>query len=288
MGCERTPADRALEPSHGPGAPGRRVSVTHLSHNRHTCAVRAQRRARRCQVMQTTWKATRGRHAACDTCAMDARNLAGSDAPDSPAWREIAGLIDRRIELAGGVDRLDLNQREATQARDAASLAVIDLERRALGGEQVSSAQRKSAESELARARAHAAEPWAERRAGAQRAVADIDRSIGRFVIEHFDDLADGLRAQGKEAAQATDDAANALLAAYAKREEIANRMNALGSMVRPTRPGDVTYSRAETLARAASALLDGGGEHAPDMRDPRQPRGVQPATDEADEAVVA
>lgn len=197
-------------------------------------------------------------------------------------------MVDRRIELTAAVDRLDVEQRSSTVAAQAAANALADLERRALGGEDVSATKRRTSEQELSRARARAAEPWAERAAGANAAVADVDQAIARLVTQRFDDLADGLRAQGDEAAQAVDDAAGALIAAYERREAIASRMNALSSMIRPTRPGDVSASRADALAREAGRLLDGGGERPPDMRDPRQPRHSAAAEgDDADAVAV-
>jgi hypothetical protein len=219
---------------------------------------------------------------------MDVRNLAPLGEPTTEAWREIGELIDRRIALVARVDALDHAQRSANEAANEAADAVAQLERESLGGESVSATAVKTAEQALSRARFRALEPWAERRAGASAAVADLDRDIGRLVVERFDDLVSGLVAEGEQASRDRDAAASAVIEAFRRREEIANRMNALSSMIRPTCPGDVAFSRAEALARAADALLNGGGERPPSLvHDPRQPRyAAEPTRD--DEAVIA
>jgi hypothetical protein len=57
-------------------------------------------------------------------------------------------------------------------------------------------------------------------------------------------------------------------------------RMTALASGIRPVRPGDWVRSRSEHAASEAAKVLDGGGELAPDVRDPTKPRHQQPADD--------
>lgn len=187
---------------------------------------------------------------------------------DSPAWSEVGALLSRRAELTRIVDRIDVEQREATEARERAAAAVVDLERRAHGGgEDVTDAQRQRAEAALGKARAEAAAPWAERRLGGQRAVADLDREIQRLIGERFDDLVAGLVAQGEEAARDLDAAASAVIAAHHRREAVASRLGALVSVVRRVEPGDVSYSRAEPLVRSAEALLGEGGERPVELR---------------------
>ena len=63
-------------------------------------------------------------------------------------------------------------------------------------------------------------------------------------------------------------------MAAYHERERIAREISGLASLAGRVRPGDVSRTRAEQLARAASDLLQAGGEEPPTLdRDPRQPR---------------
>jgi hypothetical protein len=210
---------------------------------------------------------------------MDTRALEASSAPDVPAWHELTRLIDRRGELANGLGELDTQQRHAVEAATRAGAHVAELERRRLGGDDVTDAQRAKAAKELERARAEADAPWSERRQGARLAVGDTDEAITGFVVENFDELIDGLTAQGEQAARAVDAAAAQLLSAYQEREAIASRMSALSSVIAPPRPGDVAYTRAERVAAEASRLLDEGGERPPTCRDPRVPRhGQAPA----------
>jgi hypothetical protein len=111
----------------------------------------------------------------------------------------------RRAELSAARDRLDADQREATHAVEVAAGKLADLERLSYTPSPPTAAQHKRAEDELSKARARAAEPWAERRRGASAAVADLDAQVQALVRERFDDLAEGLHAQGAQAAQAVE-----------------------------------------------------------------------------------
>ena len=213
---------------------------------------------------------------------MDVRTLATTDPPATPAWDELAELLDRRAALAGRVDELERLQRAANVDATTAATAVANAERAALAGEDAP-ADTKRLDGVLAKARSRANEPWSERRAGAQRAVADHDAAIQRFVTSHYGDLQAGLREQGEAAASAVDGAAGRLVEAHAQWEDVASRMIALASSIRPTRPGDWVRARAEHAASEAAKVLDNGGESLPDVRDPRAPRHHQPADDGAD-----
>jgi hypothetical protein len=216
---------------------------------------------------------------------MDVRTIAATDMPGTPEWKAIADLLSRRDELTGAVERIDEAQRAATRSVQEAAQALADLERRAASGEDVSAAQRKRAEDELSKARARAAEPWAERRKGANAAVADLDARVHGFVIEHFDALAEALHETGQALAREVDRAAGDLVAAHAEREDCARRLSALASMIARVRPGDVSASNADEAAQAASALLV-SGEVAPVLRhDPRQPRHGELLAEAADMA---
>jgi hypothetical protein len=202
--------------------------------------------------------------------------------PDTPVWQELGALADRRADLAAGLDDLVAQQRAATATADAAAAHVADLERRRLGGEDVAAGEQSKAAKDLERARAAQSQPWAERRQGHKAAIRDADVAITRFVGERFDDLLAGLTEQGVEAARAIDVAAEQVIAAYAYRAQIANTMSALANSIAMVRPGDVSYTMAEPLAKEARRLLDRGGERPPTCREPRVPRQGKLAPDPA------
>jgi hypothetical protein len=190
------------------------------------------------------------------------------------ASQTLAELVEARHRARAAVDAIEAEQRTASEAAQAASERLTDLERRALGGEKVSAATRREAEEALAEARAKAAEPWGERIAGAQAALRDATARLQQASAQHLDELVEGLEQDGEAAASKVNEAAAALVAAHQERERVASEISMLcataGARVRP---GDVAYSRAEELARAAAALLDAGGEVPPALRrDPRQP----------------
>jgi hypothetical protein len=133
--------------------------------------------------------------------------------------------------------------------------------------------RRAKLEQALAAARAKAAEPWAERIAGARTRIGDHQAELQRFVAENLDELVGDCERQGAAAAARLTEAAERVVAAHREREQIAGEVAALASMVGRVHPGDVTHSRGEALARTAADLLDSGGEVAPELlRDPRTP----------------
>jgi hypothetical protein len=209
---------------------------------------------------------------------MDPRTLATTNPPATPAWEELGRLLDRRGELAARIDDLERQQGQANADAAKAAAAVADAERAALAGEDVPDT--KKLDAALSRARSRAAEPWAERRDGARRALADHDAAIQCFTVEKYADLQAGLRAEGEAVTRAVDQAAADLVAAHTEWEHVASRMTALASSIRPQRPGDWTYSRAERAAAEAGRLLDNGGEVVPDVADPTKPRHSQPDED--------
>jgi hypothetical protein len=198
-------------------------------------------------------------------------------APRSDASTELAALLAQGRALRDRVDDIDRQQREATERAATASAALAQLERRGLAGEDVGS-QRKKLEAELAKAKATAAEPWAERRAGGQAAVRDHEQQVVLYVGQHFAELYGDLAEDAEAAAARIDAACNELLAAYHERMLVEGRVTTLAAIIRQPRPGDVGRTRAEAVAAAASALLQEGGEAAPLLRDdPRQAAPVQP-----------
>jgi hypothetical protein len=189
---------------------------------------------------------------------------------DPSAAERLAELLAERERIRTRVAEVDSQQREATAAAQQASDELIELERK--GGRP--GAQRSKLEQTLAEARARAAEPWAERIEGARQRARDAHGAVQRFVGEHLTELVESREVNGRIAAQALTDAAQAILAAHAERERVAREIAELCSLVARVSPGDVSYSRAEGLARAAGDLLQAGGEEPPVLqRDPREPR---------------
>ena len=118
------------------------------------------------------------------------------------------------------------------------------------------------------------AQPWEQKFQGRRQAVTDAQRAIQEFSHEHLDELLEGLVAEGEAAAEAKNSAAQAVVEAHRRWEEIAREMSATvqAAGIRPT-PDLVTRSRSDALANAASRFLDTGGEQAPRLtRDPRMP----------------
>jgi hypothetical protein len=186
----------------------------------------------------------------------------------------MAKLLERRERVRAKVDDLGAEQRQATAAAQVASERLAALEREALSGAKVSAATRREAEQALEQARSKASEPWAERIAGTQAAQRDAQVELQRFVSEHLDELVADLEQDGEAAAARLTEHARGIGAALSERERIAGEISSLISMIGRVEPGDVSRSRAEALARAASNLITEGGEDPPRLvRDPRVPR---------------
>jgi DNA repair exonuclease SbcCD ATPase subunit len=185
------------------------------------------------------------------------------------ATEELARLAEKRSQAGTRIAELEQAWKTANQALADARLALVDLERR--GG---SSAERGKREKTLADCEAKAAEPWAERLEGARQAAHDLDQQRRQLIVEHLDELVGALEADGQAAAERLNDHARGVLDAYAEVHRIAGQISALASQVGRMQPGDVSRTRADQLARQASAVLDAGGEEPPRLkRDPRAPR---------------
>jgi hypothetical protein len=104
-------------------------------------------------------------------------------------------------------------------------------------------------------------------------AIRDTQHQVKVFIAEHLDELVKDLERDGEVAAANLTAAAEAVVAAHQERERIAGEIGALVSQVARVRPGDVSFSRSDELVRAASALIQAGGEEPPRLRrDPRLP----------------
>jgi hypothetical protein len=145
------------------------------------------------------------------------------------------------------------------------------------GGETVPDAEAKRTLAALRAAEAKRDEPWAERADGARAALHDHHNTVGRYVIEVYDALLAEREVDSRAAAERVTRACEELIAAHREREQAAHHMNALISVIRRVRPGELPWSRAEPAVREAAKLLDQGGERAPVPRvDPRTPQAEQ------------
>jgi chromosome segregation ATPase len=202
------------------------------------------------------------------------RPLPQLGSPQGEAAKELAALVQRGDELRDRVGAVDQEERAAHDELRRVGAALADLERRAASGEEIADKTREAAEKELARARATAASPWAERRAGVQAAARDQEHAIDLFIAQHFDELRVEVEEDGEAAAKAFDRGCRDIEAAYLERARVEQALTSLVARIRPTRPGDIAHSRAEGVRREVAALLLAGGEQPPKLRvDPRQPR---------------
>jgi hypothetical protein len=196
------------------------------------------------------------------------------------ASKTLARLLAARERAAARLDALEREQRSASEAVAQASGEVAELERREVGGEKVAGAPRRRAEETLAQARAKAAEPWGERRAGVEAAIRDANAELQRFASAHLPELVEDLERDGDVAAAELTAHAEGIVTAFRRREEIASQIGQLLSTagIRP-RPGTVSGSSAQALVAAASELVAAGGEEGPRLtRDPREPMLGAPA----------
>jgi hypothetical protein len=194
----------------------------------------------------------------------------------------MARLVDLRSRANARVEELEGQARAAGQAVVEASAALAEFERK--GGRP---ADRRQLEQELAAAKQRAEEPWHERVEGARAALRDADEQLRQYQAQHLNELVEALEADGRIVASKIDAACEAVVTAYSERERIAHEISAVASQVGRIHFGDISFSRAEALAREARTLIQEGGEVPPTLRrDPRQPRLGEPAV--ADEKVEA
>jgi hypothetical protein len=183
------------------------------------------------------------------------------------ATAELTMLRERQAQARARADGLEQEWRAAAAGAQEASTALAEGERHGL-----SASKRHGLEERLTSAKARAAEAWPERVEGAKAAVRDADREVRAFVTTHLAELVTDLEAEGRLATEEVNAAAADLIAAQAKREQIASALGAMVTLVQAPAPGDVTYSAAEDAARAAAGLAAAGGEVAPALRRDRPP----------------
>jgi chromosome segregation ATPase len=183
----------------------------------------------------------------------------------TPATEQMARLVEQRERANARIDEVQQQARDATSELGRTREALITAEREGAGA-----AARRKLEQELTTAKARSAEPWAERVEGARRAARDAQQVVQRFVGEHLDELVEARQVEGQAAAERINTACAEMLAGYAEWARVSQGMSQLLSLVGPVRPGDVSFSRCEALAREARRLLDQGGEQAPVLRHAR------------------
>jgi chromosome segregation ATPase len=176
---------------------------------------------------------------------------------------ELAQLTEARARAETRLRELDTEQRAAGAALAAAQEAVSEFHRRGSGRK----VEQQRLEQKLAEARAAVDQPWSERRAGLQRGLRDAQQEIQRFVGEHLPELVEERQLAGRASAERINAATAELLAGYSEWSRTANEISGLLALTRQVRPGDVSFTRCEALAREASRLLQEGGEREPVLR---------------------
>jgi hypothetical protein len=194
---------------------------------------------------------------------MDASSLRFT-APATPASVALNSLLDEHERVVGAL-------RDAERARDFASTegerageALVELERRAARGEDISAAARAKAETALRQAQARASEPWEQRTRGLRSAARDATATIVAHVARHWPELADELNSDADASKARVDDALEEVIAAHRDRQHVDRRAGALLALVQAPKPGQVAASRVEPAVRACEAVLLAGGEAAP------------------------
>jgi hypothetical protein len=185
---------------------------------------------------------------------------------ENQAMAELARLRDRARQAEERVDEVGRQARAVGAELVEAREALVVLEGRA-GAGKVTVAERKKAEERLAQAEAPHAEPWSERRRGAERGAADAHAEVGRHAAAHLAEIVAEIEEDGRAAAGMVDAAAERFIDAVERRAEVERALTAAVALTRPMRPGDVTWPRSDQAAAEVRALLERGGEAAPVLR---------------------
>jgi hypothetical protein len=186
------------------------------------------------------------------------------------AMQELARLAEAETKLRARIDEISRQARAANEELVAARESLVELERQA-GTGKVSAQARKEAEQRLDKAEQAAAERWAERRAGAERAATDGRHAIQRHVAENFDEIMDELEEIGAAAAEGVNRAAESFLDACTTRIQAEQNLTAVAALARQMRPGDVVFPKSDAARLAVAAMLQAGGEVGPALRE-REP----------------
>jgi hypothetical protein len=189
--------------------------------------------------------------------------------PQSEAMAGLLRLVEREHELRTHVGEVERGARAAGQERVDAREALTELECRA-ATEPVSAASRRKAEDRVTQAEQAATALWPARLRGAERAAREGRHAIQRHIAEHFNVIVSELEANGAAAAEEVDHAAEAFLAATARRAEAERALIGVVATVRsPMGPNDVSRATSDEAVRAVSSFIQRGGENAPVFRIP-------------------
>jgi galactokinase len=163
---------------------------------------------------------------------------------------------------------LEAQQLAAAQARQAARQTLVDAERRGARPAELRKHEQALADAETKPGIVGA------KIEGARAAVVDAQGALAKHTREHLDEFVEAKQREGEAAVERLNELARAISQAYAERERVAQELSALVTTAGiQVRPGDISRSRAEGLARAASELVVAGGEEPPRLtRDPRVP----------------
>jgi hypothetical protein len=186
--------------------------------------------------------------------------------PHGAAMFEFVRLGEVEEELLARVDRVGAEARLAAAELAAVREELTELERKA-GAGGPSAQQRAAVEKRLVRAEEAARQPWAERRAGAERAARDGRQAIQRHAAKHLDELVAEIEEAGVAAAEQVDYAAEAFVAAVERRAQVDRILTEVVALTRPMSPGDITRSGADEAVAAVRTLLERGGEVPPALR---------------------
>jgi hypothetical protein len=171
-------------------------------------------------------------------------------------------LREREQEARARIDEVGGQARAAAVELAHAREALTEAER--LGAP---AAERKRLEQRLAAAEQRHGEPWAERRAGAERAAMDARHAVQLHASEHLSELVAEIEERGRAAAEQVDAAAERFLDAVTRRAEVDQELTATLALVRRNKPGDVARSRADEARHAVAEFIQRGGEVPPTVR---------------------
>ena len=87
------------------------------------------------------------------------------------------------------------------------------------------------------------------------------------YATEHLSELIAGIEGDGRVVAERVNAAAREFVDATLQRAEIEQRLFAVLSLTRVTRPGDVNRARSDQAVAAVTTLLREGGEVGPELR---------------------
>jgi hypothetical protein len=183
----------------------------------------------------------------------------------SGAFTELVRLRELEDEAHERVADVGRAARASAAELAEASEALTQAERNG-----ATAAERKQLEARLAAAQRRHAEPWPQRRQGADSAVRDAHHAVSQHAAEHLEELVGAIEEDGRAAAEQVDAMAEAFLRAVARRNEVHRELTALVALTRAMRPGDIARARSEVAAREVGRLLHRGGEQPPELQTAR------------------